>query len=160
MEVILALMLFVGAAAIVTGGMNASLQTLDRTRLGMHASNLAVSIMSELHMGLRPAVTAGPEPFEAPYEEWTWELVVTELSLSDAASENATPATASFDGEFAAAGPLPVVLAEVIIRHGFESTVHRLAQVVPVVPTVELEQSTVTGEPAADRNGEGEVSLP
>ena len=136
MEVILALILFVGAAAIVTGGVNASIKTLDRTRLNMHASNLAVSILAELQMGVRPAAASGPEPFGAPYEEWTWEL-----TAEDVPAEEAPTASSAMTSPDAEASAMSAVKIEVVIRHGFESIVHRLVEVVPVVPLVEVEES-------------------
>jgi len=86
LEVVLALLLFVGAAAVITGGMNASLTSVERMRLATHAANLAVSLISELQLGIRGIEMTGPEPFEAPYEDWTWELVATkaEYSLEEA----------------------------------------------------------------------------
>ena len=136
MEVILALILFVGAAAILTGGMNASIQTLDRTRLRMHASNLAVTIMSELQMGLRSATTSGEEPFDAPYEEWTWEVVASDVSLTERMDGGSAETSLETGSGFA-----PARNVEVIIRHGFQSIVHRLVQAVPIVPLIEPGES-------------------
>jgi len=74
LEVLLALVLFVGAAAIITASMNASLEGLDRLKLNTHAGNLASSVLAELQLGIRVADVSGEQAFEKPFEEWTCEL--------------------------------------------------------------------------------------
>lgn len=113
LEVILALALFVTAAAIVTSGMSASTDNLDRQRRQTHAANLAATVLAELQLGIRPTSEAGEQPFAAPFEQWTSELVVTP--------------TETESGE--ASGLLRV---EVIIRHQESALVRRLAQVIRV----------------------------
>jgi hypothetical protein len=116
LEVILALVLFVGAAAVVMAGMNASLESVERQRLTAHAANLAVTVISELQMGLRSASLTGPEDFAAPFINWTWELQVTSLGAEP--GETSSLAT-----------------VEVIIRHKPSGLVHRLAQVIRLGPS-------------------------
>jgi hypothetical protein len=110
LEVILALVLFVAAATVVTSAMNASLESVERQRLNAHAMDLAVTVLSELQVGLRSAAMTGPEDFEAPFADWTWELqlLALESDLGEASS---------------------LTRAEVIIRHKQTPLVHRLAQV-------------------------------
>ena len=74
LEVLLALVLFVAAAAIITASMNASLEGLDRLKLNTHAGNLAASVLAELQLGIRTADVSGEQSFEKPFEEWTCEL--------------------------------------------------------------------------------------
>ena len=76
LEVLLALGLFVVAAAIVTGGLNAAVERTIRLRAQTHALDLAASVISEIQMGLRAAQAAGPESFEAPFDQWTCEIEV------------------------------------------------------------------------------------
>ncbi|MCX6906109.1 MAG: hypothetical protein NTW03_22045 [Verrucomicrobia bacterium] len=111
LEVVVALALFVAAAAVLTGGIHASLRSVERLRLGTHAANLAVTVLSELQMGLRSTDTAGPQPFAEPFENWTCELQ-----------------TAPVESEIGEASTLTKV--EVIIRHKEESVVYRLTQIV------------------------------
>ena len=66
LEVVLALALFVGAATVISTGLNASVQAVYRLRQSTHAANLAISVLSELQMHIRPVAAAGPEPFAAP----------------------------------------------------------------------------------------------
>jgi hypothetical protein len=111
LEVILALVLFVAAAAIVTAGINASLDSVERQHRRAHAADLAITVMSELQMGLRSASLSGPTDFEPPFDEWTWEA---QLSASEVGGGEA-PALTS---------------VEVIIRHKQSPVVHRLAQTI------------------------------
>jgi type II secretory pathway pseudopilin PulG len=116
LEAILALALFVTAAAIVTSGMSASTDNLDRQRRNTHAANLAATVLAEIQLGIRSTAEAGEQPFAAPFEQWTAELVVTP--------------TETAAGE--ASGLLRV---EVIIRHQDSALVRRLAQVIRVPET-------------------------
>lgn len=77
LEVLLALVLFVAAAAIITASMNASLEGLDRLKLNTHAGNLAATALAELQLGIRTADVSGEQAFEKPFDEWTCELALT-----------------------------------------------------------------------------------
>ena len=109
LEVILALVLFVAAAAVISSAINASLQSVERQRLNLHAANLATTVLSELQLGQRSLETTGPEAFRAPFEHWTWQLV-----------------PASREARLLEAEALTVV--EVIVRHEDPPVVLRLAQ--------------------------------
>ena len=109
LEVVLALALFVFAASVITGGLNASVQEAERLRLNVHASNLAISILSELQMGIKPVDSAGPEPFEAPFQMWTWQIQVSPI-------------------EDALESGLALRNVEVVVRHQARPIVRRLAQ--------------------------------
>ena len=113
LEVILALALFVTAAAIVTSGMNTSADNLDRQRLNTHAVNLAATVLAEIQLGIRSTAEAGEQPFVAPFDHWTAEL-------------NVTP-TETESGQ--ASGLLRV---EVIIRHKESTLVRRLVQIIRI----------------------------
>jgi hypothetical protein len=111
LEVVLALVLFVGAAAILSSGLSSSMDSLDRLRVSTHAADMALTVMSELQMGTKSLNVSGPQPiFEAPIG-WTYELV-------------ATP----FEGEMEEKGPYQKI--EVIIRREEPTFVYRLTQVV------------------------------
>lgn len=109
LEVILALALFVGAATVISSGLNASVQAVYRLRQATHAANLAVTVLSEMQMHARPIASAGPEPFPAPFEEWTWKIEVNQ----PAASPLETDAMRQ---------------VEVIIRHSEDGVVQRFTQ--------------------------------
>ena len=112
LEVLLAVALFVGAAAVATASLNASLQSLERQRLQTQAIHLAASVLAEIQLGARPGTTSPAQPFEPPFEIWSWELV-TDAGPTDF-SESA-----------------PLTLAEVIVRHSSQPIVQRLAQRLP-----------------------------
>lgn len=111
LEVLLALMLFAGAAAVVTTAFNSSMSSLERQKLGTQALNLAASVLAEIQLGIRPANSEASQPLEKPYDDWTWQAVLT-------------PA------ESAGGTPTGLTRLEVVIRHQKSTTVQRLAQVV------------------------------
>ena len=109
LEVVLALGLFAGAATVIAVGVNASVQAVYRLRLNTHASNLAISVMSEMQMQVRPVASTGPEAFLPPFEAWTYQVVLGPLE------ESALEADA-------------LQSVEVIIRHSQEDITQRLTQ--------------------------------
>ncbi len=75
LEVVLALALFVMAALVVLAGLNSALDTAQRVQREAEAADLAVSLLSEIQMGLLPPEDVGPEPYEdEAYADWTWEV--------------------------------------------------------------------------------------
>ena len=115
LEVLLALVLFVAAAAIITASLNASLEGLDRLKLNTHAGNLAGTVLAELQLGIRAADVSGEQAFEKPFEEWTCEL-----------------ARAAAETESGEASGLTQV--EVIIRRKNPDLVYRQAQLLKLEP--------------------------
>lgn len=79
MEVIFALVLFTGGAATILTGMQASTAAVGALRTQAVATDLTVTLLSEIRMGLVPAEDDGPNEYEEPYEGWTWEIVTSEL---------------------------------------------------------------------------------
>lgn len=126
LEVVLALALFVGAATVISSGLNASVQAVHRLREETHGIDLAISVLSEIQMRARPAEAAGPEPFAEPFEEWTWQIEVSQ------------PETSAFE-----AGAMRQV--EVIIRKGESNVVHRLVQWMRASAGVPQETQTFGG---------------
>jgi hypothetical protein len=112
LEVVLALVIFAAAAAVIGTGLKSAIDGVERLRLQTHASNLAVSVLSELQMGARSLDGTGPEPFAAPFAGWTWEI--TAQPWGEGRDEDA-----------------PLTLVEVIVRSEDPVFVHRLAQVMP-----------------------------
>jgi len=79
LEVILALALFVGAASAVAGGLAAAAGAVERLRLDVQAADLASSTLSRIQIGLLPAVTAGPESFAPPDNDWSWQVAASDI---------------------------------------------------------------------------------
>ena len=77
LEVLLALALFVAAAAVVTTALNAALNSLERQKLSTQSLNLAASVLAEVQLGIRSATGDAAKPLEAPFQDWTWELAVS-----------------------------------------------------------------------------------
>ena len=131
MEVVLALFLFVGAASVITRGLNAAVNEVARLRLNLHANNLAASVLAEMQMGLKPVESGGPNEFEPPFAGWSWE--------AKAAPVNDTAAAAS-----------QLQNVEIIVRHESPPVVWRLVQYLPVAPGVE----SAAALPPASRQAE------
>jgi len=114
LEVLLAVALFVAAAAIATASLNSSLRSLERQRLQTHAIQLASSVLAEIQLGIRSSTggASAAQPFETPFQDWTWEIV-TDSGAADYSESN------------------PLERIEVVIRHRTEPVVHRLAQRLP-----------------------------
>lgn len=108
LEVVLALVLFVAAATVISGALGSSFDGVERQRQQLHAANLAITVHSELDMGLRTLEAAGPEAFAPPFEEWTWQL-----QSESAGGENGSSA---------------LLRVEVVVRNTNTTTVHRSAQ--------------------------------
>jgi hypothetical protein len=123
LEVILALVLFVAAAAVVGSALSSSADSIERLRLGVHADNLAASVVAELEMGSRSAAVPGPAPFEPPFTNWTWQIVPP-------------------------AGDLPGAPFEIIVRHESGNPVRRLAQVIQL-PGGSFSSTNSPADPAA-----------
>ena len=115
LEVVLALMLFVGAAAVIGTAMQASTRALDQTRLQLHALDLAVSTFAELQMGSLALAEMQAQPFEVPFEQWTREI-------------HLHPSQTGFQI------PSQLKRVEVVVRHAGEHVVHRLNQWMPIPP--------------------------
>lgn len=111
LETVLALVLFVGAAAVIAAAINSSMSGIERLRLETHAADLGVTVLSELQLGLRSVGTAGPQEFDPPFEGWSWEVVSEELP------------SATGEGT-------PLTQVEVIVRHGDPMVVRRWGQIV------------------------------
>ncbi len=109
LEVVLALALFVAAAAIIGAGFSASVESVDRQRLSTHAVNLAVSSLSEVQMGIRKTDESGPIHLSPPFEKWSSELIITPVD---------SPLEA----------PAELTQVEVVIRHLDPPVVYRMAQ--------------------------------
>ena len=113
LEVIFALSLFAAAAAVISSSFSACASSAGRLRLQAVADDLAVTLLSEMQLGLVEPVDDGPYDFEDPYEDWSWEIVTS--SMND---------VIDIDG--------PVMMrVEIVIRHSGGECVRRLTTLVP-----------------------------
>jgi type II secretory pathway pseudopilin PulG len=111
LEVLLALTLFAAAATVIGIGLKASIDGAERLRMSTHAGNLAVTVISELQIGIRSLADTGPEAFGPPFDGWVWEVAATPWGGSETKGERLTR-------------------VEVIVRHEPTAFVYRLAQVI------------------------------
>lgn len=138
LEVLLALGLFVFTAAVVSSGLNAAVERTLRLRAQTHALDLAVSVLSEIQMGVRLPQPAGPEPFEDPFEEWTWEIAAVPYTFGTEDSVGLQQIT-------------------VVVRGEAPPTVQRLTEIVASPAGV---PESGDGFASLERTGEREVASP
>lgn len=112
LEVVLALVLFTVAASIIGAGLSRSSESVEQIRLHSQALQLASSLLADVQIGTRAAESVPVTPFEEPFEQWMYEIDVT---------QQAAP-------EFALGGPLRI---EVVVRHQSRPVVRRLTQLLP-----------------------------
>lgn len=112
LEVLLALALFVSAAAVMVSALSASLGSLERQRLGLHGINLASSILAEIQLGIRPPISEAAKSMEPPWQDWTSEVIVAPMAGT-------------------ASGQVDLQQVEVVVRHLDPPMVQRLGQVLP-----------------------------
>ncbi len=77
LEVLIALTLFVFAATVIVSSLNSGVERVARLKAQLHAEDLAVSVLSEVKLGMLPMESQGPEPFNAPFDQWTWQVEAT-----------------------------------------------------------------------------------
>ena len=112
LEVVLALALLLFAIGVVNSGLQASVDAVDRMKANTQAMNLAVSVMSELQMGLIPVETVEAQPFLTPFEDWTYEIQAESFGESLLGQTRPTK-------------------VEVIVRHASKPYVRRVTQLMP-----------------------------
>lgn len=85
LEVLIALTIFVMAAAVVGSAMRSSIDAVTDIRLSTKAANIARSVLAELSIGMLEMTETGPEPFvldeeaEPPEEGWTYEVAAEDM---------------------------------------------------------------------------------
>ncbi|MCX5677229.1 MAG: hypothetical protein NTX87_19765, partial [Planctomycetota bacterium] len=82
LEVVLALALFFGVAVAILGGLSVCMRSVTQVREDAYAADLAVTVLSEVQMGVLEAADAGPTPFEDPFADWTWQTAVATLETT------------------------------------------------------------------------------
>jgi hypothetical protein len=73
LEVILGLALFVGTSGVVLASLSACMRSAREIRLEAQGADLAVTRLSEVQMGLLPIQDSSAEPFDPPFDAWTWQ---------------------------------------------------------------------------------------
>jgi len=79
LEVIFAIGLFAAAAGVVIGSFAASIKATRLLRVQAQAVDRAVTLLSEMQMGLVPPVDDGPTDYDEPEQDWSWQVVTSEL---------------------------------------------------------------------------------
>jgi hypothetical protein len=121
-EVILALLLLVGAASVIVSGLHSAARNVERLTLEARAADLACTALAAVQMGMVPPASRDPEPVAGEEPGWTWELVVGEV-------DTAAVESVSSRGDSETVEDASLQRVEVIVRHGTTLT-HRVAQFV------------------------------
>jgi hypothetical protein len=82
MEAVLALGLLLLATGTVVSGLTAGVQATERVEHDAHATDLAITVLSWIEMGLLPANAREPREFDRPFRDWTHEIEIESLSNS------------------------------------------------------------------------------
>lgn len=119
LEVLMALVLVVGAFSVITGGLQSAVDSVERMRNSVHGQNLAVSLLSQIQMGLVEAEDVEGAYFEAPFEEWSYDIETEEMQ-------------AETIGFYSGSGPsIPEMLrVDVAIYRPDGRIIHRMSQFV------------------------------
>jgi hypothetical protein len=127
LEVVLALAMFFGVAVILLGGLSACMSSVQQLRMSAKASDLAVSMLTEVQIGRVPVVSAGPTQFDDPLKDWTWEVAVSPVTVNS--SSTAVPDLSRVD---------------VIVRNTVQGYTQRLTDMIPT-PTDQTVTTTAAG---------------
>ena len=85
LEVVLAMVLFFSAGAVILAGLGSAIRGMEQLRLDAQAADLAITLMSRLQIGDLELTDAGPsdfEPIEGPQQEldgWTWQVITSQM---------------------------------------------------------------------------------
>ena len=80
LEVLMALALILGAASVITGGLQSAVDSVERMRNNLHGVTLAVSVISQIQMGVITAESVEGTQFEEPFQDWSYDLETEEVS--------------------------------------------------------------------------------
>jgi type II secretory pathway pseudopilin PulG len=124
LEVLMALALVVGAFSVITGGLQSAVDSVERMRNSVHGQNLAVSLLSQIQMGLVDAEDVEGVNFEAPFGEWAYDIETEEVETE----------TIGFNS--GNARPVPEMLkVEVAIHRPDGQVIHRMGQFIFMEPS-------------------------
>jgi len=118
LEVVLSISMVFAMAGVLFLGVDSSVRSARRLRLDAQAADLAVTLLSEIQMGLVDPADAGPEAYEEPLEDWMWEIVTTPLEEMPLDEQD-------------------IEQVEIIISHVDGSSTYRLVQLMAVAPQEE-----------------------
>ena len=80
LEVLMALALILGAASVITGGLQSAVDSVERMRNNLHGVNLAVRVISQIQMGVIAVESVEGTQFEEPFQDWSYDLETEEVS--------------------------------------------------------------------------------
>ena len=124
LEVVLATGLFAMMAMAVVAGLQSCFSSLGRMRLESQAADLAITKVSEVHVGLIEPQDDGPNEYEEDETlvDWTWEIVTEELEID---IETAAP---------------PMIRVQVIVTHAPSGFTYSTRFLTPTPPETQGEE--------------------
>jgi hypothetical protein len=83
LEIVLATAIFAMTALGVMVGVHSCFRSLRTMRLESEAADLAISKVSEMHIGILPPEDDGPNEYEEDESlaDWTWEIITEDVEL-------------------------------------------------------------------------------
>jgi hypothetical protein len=79
LEVIFSIALMAGACGAIIGGFNACWQANRDLWMEAKASDLAVTMLTEIQMGVVPPADDGPTDYADPLADWCWQVTTADL---------------------------------------------------------------------------------
>ena len=126
LEVVLALALFFGVAVTILGGLSVCMRSVTQVREDAYAQDLAITVLSEVQMGVLDAVDAGPTPFEDPFADWTWQTA-------------AVPVEATVPG-------MEMTQIQIIVKNTIDGYMYRIYELLPIEEDLTTAQASDTAD--------------
>lgn len=134
LEVVLALALLVLSSSVIVGGMRECIQSVARLRLRSHAADLAVTLASQLQMGVLKPGQVDSTPFaDAGFTDWTWQMQ--------------TQATDQLDS--------PLQRVELTVKHWPTGVSQTVVQFLPIKPLKVVQKLQDANQPTGSTPGGG-----
>ena len=115
LEVVLSMAIFVAIASVTLLSLDQCIRAANRLRLEAQASDLAVTLLSDIQMGQLDPVDFGPEALDEPLQEWTWQVVTRD--------------------DLVAPDLVPMREVQIIVSNPDRAFTYRLAHLVPLPGT-------------------------
>ena len=79
LEVIFSIAILAAAGATILGGFTACIRAARDLRMESQAADLAVTLLSEMQMGVVAPVDEGPTDYLEPLQDWSWQVATMGL---------------------------------------------------------------------------------
>jgi type II secretory pathway pseudopilin PulG len=128
LEVVLAVTIFVGLAVAILSGLGLSIRSAGTLRQQAQATDLAVTVLSEIQLGTIQAADGSPTAFDPPFADWTWQTVLGTAELTEIGVTDVQP-------------------IQIVIKNTATGYAYRMYELVPVATTPSSETPVSGGQP-------------